>query len=92
MPRQTLRRWLVARKWDVEAAKRALVVHAEWRAQNLPHGRITEDEVRGAPGVCRAAWLSQQKHICTGPFTTADLAAEINLTALRNCTYMVATM
>lgn len=62
VPRQTLRRWLVARKWDVEAAKRALVVHAEWRAHNLPHGRITEDEVRGAPGCCRAAWLSQQKH------------------------------
>lgn len=37
----TMRRWLVARKWDVAAAARQLSAHAEYRA-GISGGRITE--------------------------------------------------
>jgi hypothetical protein len=37
-----LRRWLVARKWDVELTAKCITTHAEWRANNTPQGRITE--------------------------------------------------
>jgi hypothetical protein len=38
----TLTRWLVARKWSVEAAARDLRAHSEWRARTVPHGRVSE--------------------------------------------------
>ncbi|KXZ55394.1 hypothetical protein GPECTOR_3g52 [Gonium pectorale] len=41
----TLRRWLVARKGDCKAAARDLTAHAAWRAQYVPSGRISEEEV-----------------------------------------------
>lgn len=38
----TLRRWLVARKWNVEKAASALKAHAAWRAAYVPDGCIPE--------------------------------------------------
>ncbi|MEW5303023.1 MAG: hypothetical protein WDW36_005755 [Sanguina aurantia] len=42
----TLRRWLVARKWDVEAAARDLRDHAAYRVQHMPEGSITQEQVQ----------------------------------------------
>ena len=42
----TLRRWLVARKWDLMHAAADLTKHAEWRAAYVPTGRITDAEVQ----------------------------------------------
>ncbi|GFR53266.1 hypothetical protein Agub_g16048 [Astrephomene gubernaculifera] len=42
----TLRRWLVARKGDVKEAARDLRAHAAWRAEYVPNGCISEEDVR----------------------------------------------
>ena len=42
----TLRRWLVARKWDLKHAAADLTKHAVWRAAYVPTGRITDAEVQ----------------------------------------------
>jgi hypothetical protein len=42
-----LRRWLVARKWDVELTAKCITNHAEWRLNTTQNGRITE--VRASP-------------------------------------------
>jgi hypothetical protein len=54
----TLRRWLVARKWDVDVALRDLGKHADWRVAFVPNSRIPEEEV--------AADLSQNKSFLQG--------------------------
>jgi hypothetical protein len=43
----TLRRWLRARKWDVEHAAKDLRSHSEWRADAVPDGRLPEVSARG---------------------------------------------
>lgn len=54
-----MRRWLVARKWDVKAAHRDLTAHAAWRASYCPNGRIKEVgmamSLRAAPDMQGAA-------------------------------------
>ena len=42
LSRDTLSRWLRARKWDVKAAAKDLAAHAAWRQGYVPHGRIME--------------------------------------------------
>ena len=42
----TLRRWLVARKWDLKHSAADLAKHAEWRAAYVPTGRIMDAEVQ----------------------------------------------
>lgn len=37
---ETLVRWLVARKLDVNAAAKDLKAHAEWRTTYMPSGRV----------------------------------------------------
>ena len=49
---QTLRRWLVAEKWDVDAAFGRLVTHAQWRADYVSRGWRGRRWEWGA----RAAW------------------------------------
>jgi len=56
--RAHLRRWLVAREWDVGAARRSLVEHASWRAYQVPGGRVPEARV--------AAPLSEGKVLLQG--------------------------
>ena len=43
--RQTLQRWLLARKMNLGAAKADLESHASWREANIPNGRISDEEV-----------------------------------------------
>ncbi|GAX82370.1 hypothetical protein CEUSTIGMA_g9799.t1 [Chlamydomonas eustigma] len=43
---QTLRRWLVARKMNIQVAKADLEKHADWRSVHVPNGRICEEEVQ----------------------------------------------
>lgn len=45
--RAHLRRWLVAREWDVTAAHRSLVEHASWRQYQVPGGRVREGRIQG---------------------------------------------
>ena len=45
--RATLRRWLVAREWDVAAAHKSIVEHASWRQYQVPGGRVREARVAG---------------------------------------------
>lgn len=45
--RAHLRRWLVAREWDVCAAHRSLLEHASWRAYQVPGGRVLETRIPG---------------------------------------------
>mmetsp|Transcript_25556 Transcript_25556/g.55666 ORF Transcript_25556/g.55666 Transcript_25556/m.55666 type:complete len:272 (+) Transcript_25556:98-913(+) len=40
-----LRRWLVARKWKLADAKSSLASHAAWRADFMPAGHISEEQV-----------------------------------------------
>jgi hypothetical protein len=44
-----LRKWLVAREWDVALSFSCIVSHAGWRAHIMPHGYI--DEVRQQVGM-----------------------------------------
>jgi hypothetical protein len=46
MHAQTLKRWLVARKWVYADAKRDLAAHAEWRAKEFPSGRMKDADVQ----------------------------------------------
>lgn len=41
-----LRRWLVARDWDVEVTYKLLTDHASWRQHNVPKGFMPEEEVK----------------------------------------------
>jgi len=41
-----LRRWLVARDWNVDVTYKLLVHHGGWRAHMLPGGFIPEEMVR----------------------------------------------
>jgi hypothetical protein len=41
-----LRRWLVARDWDVAVTHKLLVDHGAWRDRNSPAGYVEEDRVR----------------------------------------------
>lgn len=38
----TLRRWAVARKWDIAHAAKDLAAHAVYRSQNILGGRVTQ--------------------------------------------------
>ncbi|MEW5312228.1 MAG: hypothetical protein WDW38_003875 [Sanguina aurantia] len=42
----TLRRWAVARKWDVAHAAKDLAAHAVYRSLNILGGRVTQDQVQ----------------------------------------------
>lgn len=37
-----LHRWLRARSWDVDRAYASIIKHAEWRATNMPGGKVDE--------------------------------------------------
>ena len=37
-----LRRWLRARRWDVDVAMRCILSHAQWRVKMMPLGAIQE--------------------------------------------------
>jgi hypothetical protein len=44
-----LRRWLVARDWNVEVTHKLLLRHADWRARTSPKGYIEEVRPAVAP-------------------------------------------
>ena len=35
-----LRRWLRARRWEVEVAASSIIAHADWRLTMMPTGRV----------------------------------------------------
>lgn len=41
-----LRRWLRARRWDVEVTTTSILSHAEWRVTTMPNGSIPASEVQ----------------------------------------------
>ena len=42
-----LRRWLRARRWEVDVAAKCILAHAEWRVTAMPTGRIEPVGVNG---------------------------------------------
>jgi hypothetical protein len=45
-----LHKWLRARSWDVDRALSAITKHAEWRAANMPTGKVDEVSRMSATG------------------------------------------
>jgi len=55
---QYLRRWLRARRWEVDSATRSIINHAQWRAATMPSGRISPADVANELGSGKAFLLS----------------------------------